>query len=62
MKTGIWKTYYWYEKFWATVQQFFSNKIKSTECITLVENDKIKSNDKKVAMIFNEFFVNIVSN
>ena len=31
------------KKFWATVKPFFSNKIKSTEYITLEENGKIRS-------------------
>ena len=48
------------KKFWATVKPLFSNRIKSTEYITLEENGKIISNDKELARIFNEFFVNIV--
>ena len=50
------------KKFWATVKSLFSNKIKSTEYITLEENGKIISNDKELARIFNEFFVNLVPN
>ena len=50
------------KKFWATVKPLFSNKIKSTEYITLEENGKIISSDKELARIFNEFFVNIVPN
>ena len=50
------------KKFWATVKPLFSNKIKSTEYITLEENGKIISNDKELARIFNEFFVNIIPN
>ena len=50
------------KKFWATVKPLFSNKIKSTEYITLEENGKIITNDKELARIFNEFFVNIVAN
>ena len=50
------------KKFWATVKPLFSNKIKSTEYITLEENGKVISNDKELARIFNEFFVNIVPN
>ena len=50
------------KKFWATVKPLFSNNIKSTEYITLEENGKIISNDKELAKIFNEFFVNIVPN
>ena len=34
------------KKFWATVKPLFSNKIKSTEYITLEENGKIINNNK----------------
>ena len=50
------------QKFWATVKSLFSNKIKSTEYITQEENGKSTSNDKGLARIFNEFFVNIIPN
>ena len=50
------------KKFWATVKPLFSNKIKSTEYITLEENGKNISNGKELAGIFNKFFVNIVPN
>ena len=50
------------KKFWATVKPLFSNKIKSIEYITLGENGKIISDDKDLARIFNEFFINIVHN
>ena len=35
-------------------------KIKSKERITLIENENIISNDKKVAETFLEFFSNVV--
>ena len=44
------------QKFWATVKPLFPNKIESTEYITLEENGKIITNDKELAIIFNEFF------
>ena len=50
------------KKFWATIKPLFSNKIKSTEYITLEENRKIISNDTELAAIFNEFFVNVIPN
>ena len=50
------------KKFCATVKPLFSNKIKSTENITLEENVKIISNDKELARIFNQFLVNIGPN
>ena len=49
-------------KFWVIVNLLFSSKIKSTEHITLEENEKIISNDKELPEIFDEFFVNIVPN
>ena len=52
----------YYEKFWATVMPLFSNKIKSTEYISLMKNGKIISNDREKARIFEEFLVNIVPN
>ena len=45
------------KKFGTTVRPLFSNKIKSTEYITLKENRKIKSNDKELVGTFNEFFL-----
>ena len=50
------------KKFQATVKPLSSNKIKSTEYITLEENGKIISNDKELARKFNKFFVNILPN
>ena len=38
----------------------FSNKIKSKERITFIENENIISNDKKVTETFHEFFSNVV--
>ena len=49
-------------KFWTTVKPLFCNKIKSVENIMLDENDKLVRNEKEVANIFNNFFVNIVPN
>ena len=47
-------------KFWKNIAPLFSNKIKSKERITLMENENIISNDKKVAKTFHEFFSNVV--
>ena len=35
------------KKFWVTVKPLFSNKINSTEYITLEENGKVVSNNKE---------------
>ena len=47
------------KKFWKTVKLLFSNKIQSTSCIALLENDTVESDEGKVAEIMNNYFVNI---
>ena len=49
-------------KFWHTVKPFLSDKVKSREAIILVDNENIKSNENKMANIFNDFFSYIVKN
>ena len=44
------------KKFWKNVAPLFSYKIKSKERITLIENENIILNDKKVAETVHEFF------
>ena len=46
--------------FWKTVKPFLSDKITSKEKITLIEENKIVSNDENTAQVFNTFFSNIV--
>ena len=48
--------------FWKSVKPLFSEKIMSTENITLVENNIICGNDGQVSEILNEFFSNAVKN
>ena len=50
------------KKFWKTVKPFLSDKLKSNEKITLVEDDKIFTQDIKVAEELNSFFSNVVKN
>ena len=50
------------KKFWKTVKPLFSEKSKSTDNITLVENNKMVTDDQQVAEIFNSFFSNAVKN
>ena len=45
-------------KFWHTVKPFLLDKIKSTENIIFVNNEKIISDEKEVANILNNFFSN----
>ena len=48
------------ENFWKTVKPMLSNKFINNEKITLVDNEKIITNDKEVAKVLNEFFSNII--
>ena len=48
--------------FWKKISPLFSNKIKSKEKITLVENDEIISIDIEVAKTFQNLFSSIVKN
>ena len=50
------------KKFWHTVKPFLSDKVKSRETITLVNNENIESNENEVTKSFNNFFSNIVKN
>ena len=50
------------KKFWGVVKPVLSNKVMSSEKITLVENDDILENDKRTATVFNNFFSNIITN
>ena len=38
-----------------------SDKVKTSSSVTLLENNEIISDDKAVAEIFNDYFVNITS-
>ena len=50
------------KQFWRTVKPLLSDKSKSNEKITLVEGDKITSEDESNAEILNSFFSNAVKN
>ena len=47
---------------WKTVKTLFSDKITYSEKITLIEGDKIVTDDSEIANIFNDYFSNIVIN
>ena len=47
-------------KFWETLKPMLSNKFLNSEKITLVDNDKIITNDKKIVKVLNDFFSNII--
>ena len=44
--------------FWKTVKPLFSDKIQAPSKIALLENEVLVTDDKEVAEIFNEYFVN----
>ena len=50
------------KKFWKTVKPLFSNNLKSNEKSTLVKDDKIFTENIKVAEELNSFFSNVVKN
>ena len=48
--------------FWKTIKPFLSDKIISTQKITLIDKEKIIMGDNNTAEVLNTFFPNIVSN
>ena len=50
------------KQFWKTVKPLLSNKVKSSEKITLVEGEEIVTEDGENAEIFNKFFSDAVKN
>ena len=48
------------KRFWKTVKPLFSDKVKSSEKIILVHDDKIITTDDENAKILNSFFSNVV--
>ena len=48
------------KKFWKTVKPLFSDKVKSSEKITLVHEDKIITTDDENGKILNSFFSNVI--
>ena len=50
------------KKIWQTIKPFLSVKTKCREKITLIENEKLVSDNTEVANFFNNFFSNIVKN
>ena len=49
------------ESFWKTVKPLLSDKIQTPGSITLLEGEELISDDKKVAEILNDYFVNITA-
>ena len=49
------------KKFWNTIKPFFSNGSSKSSKITLVEDDEVITDDKKIAETFNEYYIDVVS-
>ena len=47
------------KKFWGTVKPLFSNKIRSSTCITLNEDGKLIKNEYQIVNIFNTFLLKL---
>ena len=47
-------------KFWKTVKPMLSNKLINSEKITLVDNEKIITNNKEIVKILSDFFSNMI--
>ena len=48
------------KKFWRTVKPLFTDKVQTTPSITLVETEKLMTDETALAEIFSEFFTNII--
>ena len=49
------------KKFWKSVKPIFGNKNKGNKTIALEKGNKMITDDEKLAQIFYEYFVNIVT-
>ena len=50
------------KQFWKTVNQCLTDKTLKDERITLIETEKVVSDERELLNIFNEYFSNIISN
>ena len=50
------------KQFWRNVKPLLSDNISESSKITLVNNNRIVSDDREICDVFNEFFVNVVPN
>ena len=48
--------------FWKTVRPYFSDKDNKSSKITLVENNLVIANEKRVAELMTKYFINILKN
>ena len=49
------------QKFWKTVKPLFSGTIRNSSSVTLLKNNAKISNNKSVAEIFSDYFINVTS-
>ena len=47
------------KEFWKTIKPFFTEKNKTTNNITLTENNQTVREDKTICQIFNTYFTNL---
>ena len=50
------------KKFWKTIRPYFSDKGYNQTKITIVEKDSIITDEKKIATLMNNYFINITKN
>ena len=50
------------KQFWKTLKHFFTSKVFDNERITLIEGEKVVSEDRKVAETYKSYFATIVKN
>ena len=46
-------------KFWKAIKPVFAEKIQTASSITLEENGELINDDRKIAELFNNYFLNI---
>ena len=50
------------KKFWKKIAQLFSNNTKNADTIILTKDNEIIRDEKKIATIFNTYFLNLTKN
>ena len=50
------------KKFWKSVKSYFGKGDSDSEKIMLLENNSIKTNEKEIATIVNDYLINITKN
>ena len=50
------------KKFWKTIRPYFSDKGYNQTKITIVEKDSIITDEKKIATLMNNYFINVTKN